>query len=593
MAALFVLRVQAGESGGNGNTTVDDSDFTVTIPAEVSIDSTTKQAELLVNIKLKKTNKLTVNISSGNQNNLINGDDKIGYTLNQTSLYEESTSVTSQTHEANKTIKLSVDSQAVPKYAGEYTDQLTFAISSESVNYIDLNGILDGEEISGGNIDGIASVPIYVDGNSWGNCTDVWSQQPVGTTFKADVDNIRVNDGYTYVGSKDDTEKTVTKDVKWVRIDLMFVTNYTLTLNACGGSCDVSSLSVGQSLNYYDKIDNIIPTREGYTFDGWYTAEAGVIGADKITEENAVMEASNTTIYAHWSKEGVPEFYLDFNSYDLDEQTHHETIGEYGSATIKINGNETSHDYGQVANGTTFEISNMKATKDGYEYKGCYICYHPTREGEELAINQGSLNTSSTISGTVEQYTSVFLVFGKINSSDTIQAEENVIQTTSLEDKTVEKEKTAEKSETETTKKTEMSEETTDEVTADTSKGTASDTEKKESEIIESGKTDSGKAEGNTDSNSEEKTETSGAENSSSADSSGGTEAKDTSGSGSSNTADNTSGDALGGGSEDTAGNVSDDTASSASGDAPEGATDDASGNAADSTSGEDSFLAT
>lgn len=40
------------------------------------------------------------------------------------------------------------------------------------------------------------------------------------------------------------------------------------------------------------------PTREGYTFDGWYTAEKG---GDKIEAGSNFFSASDLTVYAHWT----------------------------------------------------------------------------------------------------------------------------------------------------------------------------------------------------------------------------------------------------------------------------------------------------
>ncbi|MBQ3416719.1 MAG: Ig-like domain-containing protein [Ruminococcus sp.] len=60
--------------------------------------------------------------------------------------------------------------------------------------------------------------------------------------------------------------------------------------------------SVWQSLSYdigscYDNLP--IPEREGYLFDGWYTAK---VGGTEITSETPVFEYS-TRVYAHWEKD--------------------------------------------------------------------------------------------------------------------------------------------------------------------------------------------------------------------------------------------------------------------------------------------------
>ena len=66
-----------------------------------------------------------------------------------------------------------------------------------------------------------------------------------------------------------------------------------IELNAVGGDCSISEISVNDSL----PIGALpIPTRNGYNFDGWYTAASG---GTKVTEET--IFSANTTLYAHWS----------------------------------------------------------------------------------------------------------------------------------------------------------------------------------------------------------------------------------------------------------------------------------------------------
>ena len=70
----------------------------------------------------------------------------------------------------------------------------------------------------------------------------------------------------------------------------------TITFDANGGTCATTTMKTGA-----DKKLATLPdaTRDGYTFDGWYTAEEG---GDKITT-STVFE-SDTTVYAHWTASG-------------------------------------------------------------------------------------------------------------------------------------------------------------------------------------------------------------------------------------------------------------------------------------------------
>ena len=68
---------------------------------------------------------------------------------------------------------------------------------------------------------------------------------------------------------------------------------YTITLNANGGTVGSAALTTG--------ADGLLaslptPTRDGYTFDGWYTAERGGTQVTASTRFKA-----DATIYAHWT----------------------------------------------------------------------------------------------------------------------------------------------------------------------------------------------------------------------------------------------------------------------------------------------------
>lgn len=71
--------------------------------------------------------------------------------------------------------------------------------------------------------------------------------------------------------------------------------SYTVAFNANGGSCSTGSKSVKYSSTYGTLPT---PTRNGYTFNGWYTAASG---GTKITESTTVTATSNHTLYAHWT----------------------------------------------------------------------------------------------------------------------------------------------------------------------------------------------------------------------------------------------------------------------------------------------------
>ncbi|MGN0379537.1 MAG: InlB B-repeat-containing protein [Butyrivibrio sp.] len=69
---------------------------------------------------------------------------------------------------------------------------------------------------------------------------------------------------------------------------------YTVTFDACGGSCGTNNKTVKYSETYGTLPT---PTRTGYTFGGWYTSSSG---GTEITSESTVNTAANQTLYAHW-----------------------------------------------------------------------------------------------------------------------------------------------------------------------------------------------------------------------------------------------------------------------------------------------------
>ena len=71
---------------------------------------------------------------------------------------------------------------------------------------------------------------------------------------------------------------------------------YTVTFDSAGGS-DVAS----QNLTYGDLIEEPAPpTREGYTFDGWYADDA----LNNPWDFQTTQVSANTELYAKW----IPNF---------------------------------------------------------------------------------------------------------------------------------------------------------------------------------------------------------------------------------------------------------------------------------------------
>ena len=116
---------------------------------------------------------------------------------------------------------------------------------------------------------------------------------------------------------------------------------YTVTLDVNEGN---SLETKSKQVKYGDKYGDLPePTKEGYTFAGWYNSK---VDGDRVTTTTNVEKSENHTIYAHWK----------INSYTL---TINPNGGEY-------NGYDQSSTYTQEYNSTK-EIENPSKTKAGYK----------------------------------------------------------------------------------------------------------------------------------------------------------------------------------------------------------------------------------
>lgn len=74
-----------------------------------------------------------------------------------------------------------------------------------------------------------------------------------------------------------------------------FLSNYTVTWNANGGSVSPTSSTVSPG----GSVTAPTPTRSGYTFNGWYNASSG--GSLIVNAGNSYTPSSSITLYAQWS----------------------------------------------------------------------------------------------------------------------------------------------------------------------------------------------------------------------------------------------------------------------------------------------------
>ena len=74
--------------------------------------------------------------------------------------------------------------------------------------------------------------------------------------------------------------------------------SFTVTFQPAGGKVSISSKSVTYQGAYGELPP---PTRDSYTFSGWFTAGSG---GSLVTKDTTVSELANHSLYAHWSSQG-------------------------------------------------------------------------------------------------------------------------------------------------------------------------------------------------------------------------------------------------------------------------------------------------
>lgn len=147
----------------------------------------------------------------------------------------------------------------------------------------------------------IVTVSISVNGVNWGFCK-FKATPSSGYSFDAWYTDQACSSGKQtsnpYQTSDESGNKTYTFYAKFVP------NNYTVSFNANGGTVGTGSKSVT-----YDAAYGTLPTptRDGFTFTGWYTAASG---GNQVTASTIMTTAGNHTLYAHWTENS---YYITFN----------------------------------------------------------------------------------------------------------------------------------------------------------------------------------------------------------------------------------------------------------------------------------------
>ena len=175
----------------------------------------------------------------------------------------------------------------VSTVSGKINGNVNANLSFSKTHYMfDLNGCLDG--VSRGNISGIATADVYIDGTKVANdCTDFYQSVKAGSTYT--IKDIRTNSGYIYNGSSSISGK-VNGDVK-VALSLSTKVTYSATN---------FKMKSGAYTNAYTSSSLATKTGRIYTGD--------VITIDRIYSNGVVRlscpwdNGSNKIVYARASE---------------------------------------------------------------------------------------------------------------------------------------------------------------------------------------------------------------------------------------------------------------------------------------------------
>lgn len=128
---------------------------------------------------------------------------------------------------------------------------------------------------------------------------------------------------------------------------------YEVTLDAQGGMVD-GGAEAAMTATYDETLGTLpAPTREGYTFDGWFTAPQG---GEQVTADTVYKTAGTSTYYAHWTLAAAATVTLTLNAGG--------GTFESGAATAAV----------EVPTGGALSAGDMPTpVREGYALAGWYL----------------------------------------------------------------------------------------------------------------------------------------------------------------------------------------------------------------------------
>lgn len=198
-------------------------------------------------------------------------------------------------------------------------------------------------------MDGITGYEIKYDlnGGEWADGYKPKDYYLSGTEFELPTEENLNKVGYTFAGWEDEitggsVEKIPTNATGIKRVVAQWKANtYNVTFEANEGTVEPAEKTVIYGSTYGELPT---PTREGYTFVGWFTEQNG---GTKVMADTKVTTAEDHTLYAYWMQ----------NIYDV---------------RFDANGGKEAYEPKKVRHGGAYGTFPLTPTRIGYEFAGWF-----------------------------------------------------------------------------------------------------------------------------------------------------------------------------------------------------------------------------
>ncbi len=211
----------------------------------------------------------------------------------------------SHTYDIEKTLSVNAFTRSGYTFLGWSTDP-----SATSATYTDKQSV---KNLTSTNNGSVTLYAVWKEENQETYQIEIWvtdgddTEEIMLTKKKGDIINLSdykpKQTGYTFIAWVDlSTNESYSANDKFVvtrdtlLVSGMQANSYIVYFDANGGIVteDLKSVKFDSA---YDKLPT--PTRNGYTFEGWFTEQNG---GERITANTVVKTPENHTIYAHWSQ---------------------------------------------------------------------------------------------------------------------------------------------------------------------------------------------------------------------------------------------------------------------------------------------------